>query len=257
MQINYKFITTRALVVGLAVGVLMAGYMVFVVEPVVDEAIALEEQLAAGEATADGHDHGEDELFTRPQQVVGGAVAVVLYSVIAAVIFGTVYAAIRHRIGARSEFGRVTWLAAVGFVAVALLPGIKYPANPPAVGDLDTVGQRTVHYLVLIVVGLVLAWLLARWSNQLRARLSDPARITLMTALSVVAVGIVFVVLPATPDAIDPAVPAELVWDFRIRSLGGLAVLWGGLGLGLGWLLDRAAVPAGTGPGAGVAASAR
>jgi hypothetical protein len=29
------------------------------------------------------------------------------------------------------------------------------------------------------------------------------------------------------------------VWDFRIRSLGGLALLWAGLGVGVGWLLAR------------------
>jgi predicted cobalt transporter CbtA len=47
------------------------------------------------------------------------------------------------------------------------------------------------------------------------------------------------VVLPGTPDSIAAEVPADLVWDFRIRSLGSLVLLWAGLGLGLGWLLER------------------
>ena len=34
-------------------------------------------------------------------------------------------------------------VAAVGFVAVALVPFLKYPATPPAVGNADTIGDRT------------------------------------------------------------------------------------------------------------------
>ncbi len=59
-----------------------------------------------------------------------------------------------------------------------------------------------------------------------------------MGIAGVVAYGLLLVLLPATPGGADAAVPAELVWEFRVRSLGGLALLWLGLGLGLGWLLD-------------------
>ena len=60
-----------------------------------------------------------------------------------------------------------------------------------------------------------------------------------VTAATVVGYGLLLVVLPASPDAIDAVVPAQLVWDFRIRSLGGLALLWTSIGVGLGWALDR------------------
>jgi predicted cobalt transporter CbtA len=56
--------------------------------------------------------------------------------------------------------------------------------------------------------------------------------------------GTVLIVMPPGPDAIDPAVPAVLLWDFRVRSIGGLALLWAGLGFGLGWLVERAAAGA-------------
>ena len=41
------------------------------------------------------------------------------------------------------------------------------------------------------------------------------------------------------PDTIAADVPAAVVWNFRLASLGQLAVLWAGLGLVSGWLLDR------------------
>lgn len=265
MPLTYSTVVTRALVVGALVGVLGAVYLTAFTERTIDDAIALEGSLAAAEPAAGGHTHDEaatadgaaadgttgeaaavdaghdhdDPLFTRNEQVGGGMVATLLYSVVVAAAFGTVYAAIRHRIPARSELARSAWLAAVAFGTVALVPALKYPANPPAVGDPDTVGERTVQYLSCVVLAVVIAVLLVRLSGVLRDRLDDDTRIAAVAAATVVAYGLLFVLLPATPDAIDPAVPAALIWEFRIRSLGGLALLWTGLGLGLGWALDR------------------
>ncbi|MFD0889965.1 CbtA family protein, partial [Streptosporangium algeriense] len=46
-------------------------------------------------------------------------------------------------------------LAAAAFVAVVLIPFVKYPANPPAVGDPETINQRTVLYLVAVAIGIL------------------------------------------------------------------------------------------------------
>jgi predicted cobalt transporter CbtA len=223
-----------------------------VVEPVIGEAVALEDQLAG-----DGHSHdGDDALFSRGEQTAGGAAASVLYAVVVSVVFGTIYAAVRHRLPGSTDLARSTWLAAVAFSAFALMPAIKYPANPPAVGDPGTVNQRTIQYLILVAVSLLLAWLLTRLSAVLRHRTGDATRIVWVAAATVASFGVVLAVLPPTPDAIDPAVPASLVWDFRIRSIGGLALLWAGLGLGLGWLLERAQASAGSASTEPVAAPA-
>lgn len=241
MSFTYRAVITRALTAGLAVGVLLAGYLFFVVEPTIDEAIALEEQLAAeasGPEVEPGHDE-EEALFTRSEQVGGGMAANVIYAVFLSAVFGTVLTAARHRLPGRSDLLRSLWLAAVAFGSVALVPALKYPANPPAVGDPDTVGQRTVQWLVLVALSLLLAWVLTHLSGSLRGRLDDPTRVLAVAATTVIAFGILLVVLPGNPDEIDPRVPAALVWDFRIRSLGGLALLWSGLGVGLGWLLER------------------
>jgi predicted cobalt transporter CbtA len=47
--------------------------------------------------------------------------------------------------------------------------------------------------------------------------------------------------VPESPDAIAADVPAAVVWDFRLASLGQLAVLWTTLGLTAGYLVDRLA----------------
>ncbi|MGE3621792.1 MAG: CbtA family protein [Acidimicrobiia bacterium] len=241
---TYGTVLARALVAALAVGLLAGGYLLTVVEPVVDRAIALEEEMsAAAPAEEAGEaDHHEEPLYTRGEQKGGGGLAMVLFALVLGLAAGTLFAWRRHVLPGATDFHRAVWLAAMGFVAFALVPGIKYPANPPAVGDPDTVGERTLQYVGVIVLSLVLVVALTRLSRVLRATLDDPTRIIAVAAASVVAFGILMAVLPGTPDAIDPAVPAALVWDFRLRSLGGLALLWLGFGLVFGGLLTR--VPA-------------
>lgn len=242
MQMTYRAVVSRALAAGAIAGVLFAGYLYVVVEPSIDEAIALEEQLAAephDHESGAADPHGEEAMFSRSEQVGGGMAAGVIYAVVLAAVFGTVFAAIRHRLPGGSDLARSVWLATVSFGAVALVPALKYPPNPPAVGDPDTVGERTVQYLALLATGIFLVWLLTRLSGVLRARLDDPTRIVAVAVATVAAFGLALVAFPADPDAIDSAVPAGLVWDFRIRSIGGLAVLWASVGLNFGWLLER------------------
>lgn len=238
MQINFSLVLKRALMAGVAVGVLMGAYMYLVVEPTVDEAIALEESLAAAEP-ADAAAEDEEPLFDRDEQTAGGVAANVVYAVIVSCIFGVVFAKVRHRLPGGTDFARALWLAGVAFGTVALMPAIKYPANPPAVGDPDTVNERTVQYLAVIVVSLVSAVALFRLARLLGERLDRTTQIVAMSAITAVVYSLILIVLPGTPDAIAPEVPAALVWDFRIRSIGGLALLWAGLGLGLGWLIVR------------------
>jgi len=239
MRITYGTLLRRALAAGLVAGVLLALYTLVVVEPTIDSAIALEESVAGAEVAADGHSHGDDALFSRGTQVGGGMAATAIYAVIVAVIFATVLASVRHRLPHQSELGRVVWLAAVAFGTVALVPALKYPANPPAVGDPDTVDQRTVQYLALLVLSVGLAVALVHLSGRLRSRLDRPTHLVAVAAVTAAGYGVLLAAMPASPDAIDAAVPAQLVWDFRIRSLGGLALLWAAIGLGLGWALAR------------------
>ncbi|MDE0805489.1 MAG: CbtA family protein, partial [Acidimicrobiales bacterium] len=156
MKIDFSTVLKRALMAGVAVGVLMGAYMFLVVEPTVDEAIELEESFVAAQPVGAGAEDAEP-LFSRDEQTAGGVAANLVYAAIVSCIFGVVYAKVRHRLPGASDFVRSVSLAAVAFGAVALIPAIKYPANPPAVGDPDTVNERTVQYLALIILSLVAA----------------------------------------------------------------------------------------------------
>jgi predicted cobalt transporter CbtA len=234
VTLTFGAVIKRALIVGALAGVLLAVYFAVVAEPTVDKAIALED---ARTAAAGGHH--EAPMFSRAQQVGGGMLAAVLYAGMVSAIFATVYAKIRHRIAARSDLHRVVLLAAVAFATTALVPMLKYPANPPAVGNPDTVNERTLQYVTLLAFSILAAVLIAKLSGWLRTRLDDPTRVAALVGATVLVYGTALVVFPGSPDAIDPSVPAGLIWRFRVQSLGSLALLWTVLGVGLGWALDR------------------
>ena len=244
MTPTYSAVLKRALLAGLLVGIALGVYVLAVVEPVITDAIVLEERLSEVHTQAESaveHTHGDDALVSRRGQLAGGFAASVALSVIVAGVFGTLFAAVRHRLPGRNDFQRSMWLGTVGFVSVALIPGLKYPANPPAVGDAATVGERSVQWLSLVIVSMIAVFFLSRLSVALRSRTDDAARYCLVAVASIGVFGALLALYPSTPDSISPDVPAALVWDFRLRSLGSLALLWGGIGAGFGLFMNSLA----------------
>jgi predicted cobalt transporter CbtA len=211
-----------------------------VTERAITPALAIEQ---ARTAAAGGQDH-DQELFGRGTQLAGGFLGALLAGVLLAVVFAAVYAGVRHRLPGRTDFARVTLLAAIGFGVVALLPALKIPANPPAVGDPDTVGTRTAIYGAVLLCGIVAAMLVSALVGFLRSRgVGTAATTTAAVAAAAVMLALVLVLVPDSPDAIAADVPASVVWNFRLASLGQLTVLWTALGLAGGWLLDRLTLP--------------
>jgi Probable cobalt transporter subunit (CbtA) len=220
----------RGMAAGLLVG-LLAGLFAFVVgEPVLDKAIALEE--------ASGGAHHE-EIFSRSTQKVGLFFATGLFGVTVGGIFGIVYAFFRDRLAAGSELGRSISLAGAIFVGAFLIPFLKYPANPPSVGDPSTIRERTAAYFALVALSLLtmlVAWLSAR---ALKAQGFDAPRRRLLVGVGLVlVVAVLFLSLPAGPSA--EGFPSGVLWAFRFSSLGTQVVFWAGLGLLFGWLCERA-----------------
>lgn len=236
----------RGMAAGLLAG-LLAGLFAFVTgEPLLDRAIGLEEsKYQEGQASAahgdDGHMSGGDgeEIFSRSTQKVGLFVATGLSGTFVGGLFGLAFAYLRGRLATGSDWTRSLSLAAAIFVGAALIPFLKYPANPPTVGDPATIGARTDAYFAM--VGLSLLAILGAWyaSRRLRERgVSAPVRQMAVGLGLVIVVAALFVGLPA---ATDPGnFPAGLLWSFRISSLGTQLVLWAGLGVVFGLLCERA-----------------
>ena len=215
---------------GLLTGLLAGLFAFFIGEPVLDRAVALEE--------ASGGAHHE-EIFSRSTQKVGLFFATGLFGVTLGGVFGIAYAFFRDRLAAGSDLGCSVSLAGAIFVGAFLIPFLKYPANPPSVGDPSTIRERTAAYFALVALSLLtmlVAWLTAR---TLKARGLDAPRRRIMVGVGLVlVVAVLFVSLPAGPSA--EGFPSGLLWAFRLSSLGTQVVFWAGLGLLFGWLCERA-----------------
>jgi hypothetical protein len=218
---------------GMAAGLLaglLAGLFAFVIgEPLLDQAIGLEHS---------AHAEGE-EVFSRSTQKVGLFFATGFTGVFVGGLFGLAFAYFRGRLASESDWTRSISLAAAIFAGAALIPFLKYPANPPTVGDPATIGARTSAYFAM--VGLSLLAVLAAWyaSRLLRRRgVSTPMRhVTVGLGLATVVTAL-FLILPATAG--PGHFPAGLLWSFRLSSLGTQLVLWTGLGVLFGALCERA-----------------
>ncbi|WP_338105422.1 CbtA family protein [Streptomyces cinnamoneus] len=128
------------------------------------------------------------------------------------------------------------------FVAVFLVPFLKYPANPPAVGDPDTLDKRTALFFLMIALSVLLTVATVILGRRLAPRLGNWYATVVAGLALVVVLGLAFAFLPSG-DNVPEGFPATLLWEFRLSSLATELVLWTGFGLIFGELAERALVP--------------
>ena len=219
-----------ALVIGLLAGLVSAAFLALTGEPSIEDAIAIEEANAA-QATdhlgATGHE--EPEVSREVQRGAGLFGAYALTGAAFGAFFGITFLGLRKRLP--DPVTRALVAGAVLAGAVTISPWLKYPPNPPAVGDPATLAERQALYATVIVLTLAVLLGAAVLSGRLRSGgwVADQ-RLLLVTAAVVVPMALVYAFMPPPPDEI--AVPATLLWRFRIASLAGNLLLWGILALG-------------------------
>ncbi len=236
MQLTSIQIIVRAIAAGIVGGLLAAAFVAVVAEDSIDEAIAIEQAQTVDQSTEQSDD---EPLVSRSGQVIGGLLAAIFYGLFTGTVFGTVFASVRHRIRAADDFRRAIILAVAAFLATAFIPALKYPANPPAVGDPATIGQRTFLYFTFLGASITVMFAVGLLYRQLRDRFDQPSSQVATVALAVLAYVALMVVWPTSPDTIPTDFPPDLLWRFRLESMATLAIAWSTLGLGLGWLLTR------------------
>jgi hypothetical protein len=234
-------ILKAAVVAGLIAGAIVSGFHTLLIEPVIERAIALEEQ--HGQAHGEAH---AEPVVDRPTQRWGLVLGFVLYGAIWGLLLGVLlYLTQNWRPTTWSLVRYGVLLAVLLGWSVAWLPFLKYPANPPGVGEADTVGYRQALYVGFIglsVVGTALALGLFRLLNRpTGASAPRGGRGVWVIAGYVIYAAAIYAVLPANPDPVE--MPADLIWTFRIISLAGLLVFWMSLAGVFAWMA-RDASPA-------------
>lgn len=227
-----RYLLLRGMLAGVVAALFATLFARIFAEPQVDLAIAYEVL----------HDHAmlgmgsppEAELVGRAtQKGLGLLTAITLYGAVIGGLFSLVFAA---------SYGRTTpvgprllalLLAIAGFMAITLIPAIKYPPTPPAVGQHETVALRTIAYFTMTGVSLISLVLAAKARELLAMRIGAFNAMLAAAGLFILAVSTLQLGLPVVNE-VPEDFPATVLWDFRIASLATQAVLWAAIGIVFG-----------------------
>lgn len=209
------------------------------------------------------------EIFSRAVQAnVGIGTGIVVVGIAMGLLYSVAYAFCLGRVGRLRPRTLAMLTALGGFLGTYLVPFIKYPANPPAIGHPDTIGQRGNLYLAMVACSLLLLVGATVLGRRLQARLGT-WNATLVAGTSyAVGIGVVMTLLPQlgelpanvstyghhateTPlpltDAkgtiVYPGFPADTLFSFRLHSAAAQLILWTTLGLIYAPMAERLLTP--------------
>ena len=248
-DMNPRSFLVRGLLAGLVGGLLAFAVAYTVGEPQVDAAIKVEEAAAAHEAThadkppADGHTHEHDSddegtVVSRDTQSTWGlATGTLAVGITLGGVVGLASAFAAGRIGRLRPSQSTALVALIGFVAVGLVPFLKYPATPPAVGDPDTIGARTLEYFSMLGISVLAAIGAVLLARRLLDSLGAYRTILAASGGYLVVVILAGVLLPTVNEIGD--FPGDTLWSFRVVSLLTIATMWAAIGVVLTGLIGR------------------
>lgn len=220
------------LISGAIAGTILGLINQLLVEPYIDQAIEIEVQ----NTVASGEPVDLDELVQyRLWQKGGEIVAGTILGTSISALFGIVYFYSRDSLPGSNNKKKGLILAGIMFFVIFLIPALKYPANPPAVGDPETIEYRESLYIGMLVISGFTALGVAILYRSLGQNRKESRKI-IVPAIYAVIVAFAFAVLPNNPDEV--ALSADLLMNFRIVTTITMGIFWGALGILLGSFWD-------------------
>ncbi|MGB3886191.1 CbtA family protein [Gordonia sp. (in: high G+C Gram-positive bacteria)] len=232
---NARAFLVRGLIAGLLAGIATFFVAYAVGESQVETAIGIETAAEAGHTHS--HDDSAAEVSRETQKTWGLLTGTVGVGVALGGIVALIAAATLGRLGRLQPGGSTALIVAIGFVAFALVPFLKYPATPPAVGSGDTIGGRTILYFGFVAISVAAAAGATYAAVKLREKFGTYTGVVSGIAiylLVVVVAGNLFSTVNEVGDF-----PADTLWFFRRASLLTLATMWGVIGVVLTGLVSR------------------
>jgi len=219
------------LISGALAGLIHGTVNFAIVEPYLDQAIGIENQnlFASGEEEDTPEFWVEYEGY-RTWQKSGQILAGVILGTSIGALFGIVFALSKNSLPGNHYVKKSLLLAGIMWITLYLIPFLKYPANPPTVGDGETVVLRAILYLSFIAISGMGAVTFYKFSK----RFQNNKKLVSLIGYGVF-ISAVFFVMPENPDEITA--PISLVNEFRLMSVLGVSSFWISVGiiLGLFW----------------------
>jgi len=256
-----KKLILRGLLAGAVAGALAFIFARIFAEPYIDKAISYQTGRDAAQALLDKTaglplPPPAPDIFSRTIQANIG------------MLFAVTYAICLGRTGNLRPRTLALAVAAAGFLGIYFVPFVKYPSNPPSIGNPETIRQRGGLYLLMVLASIVLLVLAVMVGRRLQARFGNWNASLIAGAAFVVAIGIVMAVLPAlghlaynqqhfgnqateTPlplvnargIIVYPGFPADVLFSFRLYSVAAQLILWAAIGLLFGPMAERVLQP--------------
>lgn len=250
-----KHIIGRGLLAGALAGMLAFLFAKVFIEPVIGRAIDFEDGVGAAREAAEGHSHGGHEhgveLFTRGiQSNIGMGFGVLAFGLAMGALLAVVFCLTYGRVGNVSARALSALIAGGMLLSLWVVPALKYPPSPPATSLDETIKQRTLLYLLVVVLsaGLFVGSVLL--GRRLAPKFGVWNATLIGAADYIVSMAVVFLILPtideipgpvtdAAGTIIFPGFSADDLYDFRLYSLGTQVVMWATIGLVFGVLASR------------------
>ncbi|MFD9687213.1 CbtA family protein [Kitasatospora sp. NPDC001309] len=265
-----KKLILRGVLAGAVAGLLAFVFARIFAEPQINAAIEYESgrddaQGLLDKAAGLPMDMGGPDIFSRTVQAnVGIGAGMILFGAAMGALFAVAYTVCLGRTGRLRPRNLAMLVALGGFLGLYLVPFVKYPANPPAIGHPDTIRDRGNLYLAMVACSLLFLVLAVWLGKRLQARFGNWNATLLAAGAFAAAIGIVMAVLPSLGELADnvqqfghhatetplpltddkgaivyPGFPADTLFEFRFYSVAAQLLLWAALGLLFGPMAER------------------
>ena len=229
-------------VAGLVAGLLVGGFHNLFTVPVIERAIEVEE---ARSASLNPNATEEEGLVPLGAQRWGMAAGTAIYGAILGIVFAAAFTVLQKVVPDWKPLALAVTAAALGFWALSLFPFIRYPLNPPGVGEEDTLTYRQGLQTMFMILSVIGVGILLYGLREVRDRFHDASARIRMYGISVLTYGVFAAVMffahPANPDPVP--VPIDLLELFRTLTMVGQFLTWAlmaGLAVaGLAWYKSR------------------
>jgi len=269
-----KRIVLRGVIVGAVAGVFAFVFGRIFAEPTIQAAIDYESgrdaaQDALDKAAGVATEPAGPDIFSRGIQAnVGLGIGMILFGAAMGALFAVAYAICVGRVGNLRPRTLSLLVALGGFLGFYLVPFVKYPANPPAIGHAETIRQRSALYTIMVIASIGFLILAVMLGRRLNRRFGGWNASLVAGGAFVVAIGILMAVLPplghlsanvsaygrhatetplplkdANGTIVYPGFPADVLFQFRFLSVAAQLVLWAAIGLLFAPLAERLLTP--------------
>src|ERR671920_2132158 len=185
------------LLAGAIAGTILGVINQVVVEPYIERAIELEMQnTAQSDQAVNPAEFTAYRLWQRGGEIVAGTIL----GLSIGSLFGIVFAYTHSSVPGSNNKKKALIVAGIMWFVLFLMPALKYPANPPAVGDPETIYYRQTLYIAFLAISgfsaLGLAFLYRKMGSLNSRKVIIPA------AYAVIIAG-AYLAMPSSPDPIN------------------------------------------------------